>query len=83
MQNSYIESFNGEFRDECLNKQWFGALQQARSPIKAWRQYYNEAKPHCSCQRMPLTKFAELYRQRAGDAARTSLITTGPRCSQE
>jgi hypothetical protein len=31
MQNGYIESFNGKFRDECLNEQWFETLQQARS----------------------------------------------------
>ena len=25
MQNGYIESLNGKFRDECLNEQWFKA----------------------------------------------------------
>ena len=33
MQNGYIESFNGKFRDECLNEQWFETLHQARSAI--------------------------------------------------
>ncbi len=42
MQNGYIESFNGKFRDECLNEQWFETLQQARSAIGIWRQDYNE-----------------------------------------
>ena len=76
MQNGYIESFNGKFRDECLNEQWFETLQQARSAIKAWRQDYNEVRPHSSCQRMPPAKFAELHRQRAGDAARSTSTTT-------
>jgi hypothetical protein len=49
MQNGYIESFNGKFRDECLNEQWFETLQQARSAIAAWRQDYNEVRPHRSC----------------------------------
>jgi putative transposase len=30
MQNGYIESFDGKFRDECLNEQWFESLPQAR-----------------------------------------------------
>ncbi|WP_373423322.1 IS3 family transposase [Variovorax paradoxus] len=76
MQNGYIESFNGKFRDECLNEQWFETLQQARSAITLWRQDYNEVRPHSSCQRMPPSKFAELHRQRAGDAARSTSTTT-------
>ncbi len=35
MQNGYIESFNGRFRDECLNEHWFENLQQARQVIAA------------------------------------------------
>ena len=76
MQNGYIESFNGKFRDECLNEQWFETLQQARSAITLWRQDYNEVRPHSSCGRMPPAKLPELHRQRAGDAARISSLTT-------
>jgi hypothetical protein len=76
MQNGYIESFNGKFRDECLNEQWFETLQQARSAIAVWRQDYNEVRPHRSCGRMPPAKFAELHRQHAGDAAQASSTTT-------
>ncbi|WP_414719155.1 IS3 family transposase [Variovorax sp.] len=76
MQNGYIESFNGKFRDECLNEQWFETLQQARTAVTAWRQDYNEVRPHSSCQRMPPAKFAELHRQRAGDATQTTSTTT-------
>jgi len=56
-------------RDECLNEQWFETLQQARSAITLWRDDYNEVRPPSSCQRMPPARFAELHRQRAGDAA--------------
>lgn len=45
-QNAFIESFNGRFRDECLNDQWFPSLAQARILIAAWRRDYNEARPH-------------------------------------
>ena len=75
MQNGYIESFNGKFRDECLNEHWFQTLPQARTEIAAWRRDYNEVRPHSSCGRMPPAKFAELHRQRAGDATQTTSIT--------
>jgi putative transposase len=73
MQNGFIESFNGKFRDEHLNEQWFETLQQARSATAIWRQDYNEVRPHGSIGRMPPARFAELHRQRAGDATRSSI----------
>ena len=44
-QNAYIESFNGRFRDECLNEHWFTSLHHARVVIEAWRREYNEERP--------------------------------------
>ncbi|MBU6225307.1 MAG: integrase core domain-containing protein [Burkholderiales bacterium] len=41
MQNGYIESFNGKFRDEHLNESWFETLQQARNAASIWKQDYN------------------------------------------
>ena len=67
MQNGYIESFNGKFRDECLNEHWFETLAQARTAIAIWRQDYNEVRPHSSCRRMPPAKFAALHRQNSAD----------------
>nr|WP_143435964.1 IS3 family transposase [Hydrogenophaga sp. IBVHS1] len=69
MQNGYIESFNGKFRDEHLNECWFQTLHQARMAVAVWRTDYNEVRPHSSLGRMPPARFAELHRQRAGDAA--------------
>ncbi|MDP1684478.1 MAG: IS3 family transposase [Hydrogenophaga sp.] len=69
MQNGYIESFNGKFRDEHLNECWFQTLHQARTAVAIWRTDYNEVRPHSSLGRMPPARFAELHRQRAGDAA--------------
>jgi len=62
MQNGYIESFNGKFRDECLNEHWFDTLTQARAAIAAWRLDYNEVRPHSSCKRMPPAKYAAKHR---------------------
>lgn len=44
--NAYIESFNGRFREECLNANWFLFLEDARNKIEAWRQDYNEVRSH-------------------------------------
>ena len=44
--NAAIESFNGRFRDECLNVHWFESLEDAQAKIEAWRQDYNEHHPH-------------------------------------
>ncbi len=44
--NSYIESFNGKFRAECLNAHWFMSLDDARAKMEDWRRDYNEFRPH-------------------------------------
>jgi putative transposase len=45
-QNAFIESFNGRFRDECLNENWFLDIHDARRIIEAWRIDYNSSRPH-------------------------------------
>ena len=45
-QNGHSESFNGKFRDECLNENWFMSLGEAREKIEAWRRDYNQVRPH-------------------------------------
>ncbi len=62
MQNCYIESFNGKFRDECLNEHWFERQAQARTAIAAWRQDYNEVRLHSSLGRIPPAEFARNHR---------------------
>ena len=46
--NPFIESFNGSFRDECLNVHWFLSLTDAQEKIEVWRRDYNEYRPHSS-----------------------------------
>ena len=58
VQNAYIESFNGKFRDECLNDHVFVNLHNARKIIEAWRQDYNTERPHSSLSNMTPEEFA-------------------------
>jgi putative transposase len=48
VENAFIESFNGKFRDECLNENWFSSLKDAQEKIEAWRKDYNRNRPHSS-----------------------------------
>jgi putative transposase len=41
MDNATVESFNGSFRDECLNVNWFLSMEDAREKIEKWRRDYN------------------------------------------
>ena len=44
--NAFVESFNGRFRDECLNQHWFVSLEEVRQTVEAWRIEYNTERPH-------------------------------------
>lgn len=59
MENGYIESFNGKFRDECLNSHWFTSLADARYTIEEWRCDYNEERPHSSLGQLTPADFAK------------------------
>jgi putative transposase len=63
-QNAYIESFNGRFRDECLNEHWFTSLQHARVVIEAWRQEYNNERPKKSLGGMTPSAYARTLTQK-------------------
>ena len=58
MQNGSIESFNGRFREECLDQSWFTSLPEARRVIEAWRLDYNEHRPHTSLRMRTPAAFA-------------------------
>jgi putative transposase len=59
MQNGYIESFNGKFRDECLNENWFLGLSDARRTIEQWRLYYNQQRGHSALGYLTPEEFAQ------------------------
>lgn len=67
-ENAYIESFNGKFRDECLNEHWFITMAQARRIIEAWRIEYNTERPHSSLDDLTPQEFAERGLARAQEA---------------
>lgn len=61
-QNAYVESFNGKFRDECLNENWFVSLDHARAVISEWRRDYNEVRPHSAIAQRTPAEFAATLR---------------------
>jgi putative transposase len=56
--NPFVESFNGSFRDECLNTHWFLSLEDAQLKIENWRQDYNHFRPHSSLGDLCPAEFA-------------------------
>ena len=63
MQNAFIESFNSRLRDECLNEHVFLSLAEARATIAAWRDDYNQCRPHSSLGTLTPSEFAHLKSQ--------------------
>jgi putative transposase len=57
VDNCYMESFNGRFRDECLNENWFMSLDHARKTIEDWRIDYMQERPHSSLGDMTPAEF--------------------------
>lgn len=64
VENAYAESFNGRFRDECLNANWFANVLEARAIIDTWRDDYNEHRPHSSLDGLTPEEYEEAFNQR-------------------
>lgn len=62
-QNCFIESFNGTFRDDCLNMHWFLSMDDARRTIEAWRRDYNDVRPHSSLGWLTPREYVEKKQQ--------------------
>ena len=56
--NAAIESFNGRFRDECLNVHRFESIEDAKGKIEAWRQDYNADHPHRALKNLSPNEYA-------------------------
>jgi putative transposase len=56
--NSFVETFNGSLRDECLNVHWFESLTEAKRILEAWRRDYNESRPHSSLNDLTPVEYA-------------------------
>ncbi|WP_408734042.1 IS3 family transposase [Paraburkholderia bannensis] len=75
VENAYIESFNGRFRDECLNEHWFVSMCHARRLIEEWRVEYNTERPHSSLGYLAPVQFAQAH------VAKESLTSDSNRAS--
>ena len=71
MQNGHVESFNGRFRDECLNANWFVNLADAKRKIESWRVEYNAERPHSSLGYRTPEEFAKVCSELTGGMAAT------------
>ncbi len=71
VQNGHVESFNGRFRDECLNTNWFVNLRDARRKIEAWRNEYNGERPHSSLAYRTPQEFAKICSELTSGRAAT------------
>lgn len=74
MENGYIESFHGRFREECLKEHWFLTLDDARETIENWRLDYNRVRPHSALGYLT----PEEFRDAAGGGELLSLLNSNP-----
>jgi putative transposase len=78
-QNGVTESFNGKFRDECLSLEWFRSRAEAKVIIEAWRQHYNEVRPHSSLDYLTPNEFvARQVNAASGRATGQGAAVCGP-----
>jgi putative transposase len=68
VENSYIESFNGRLRDECLNVNVFFTLADVRDKLECWRQDYNLVRPHSALRDNAPALFAAQWAATAAPA---------------
>lgn len=73
-QNAYIGSFNGKFRDECLNEHVFVGLHDAQRKIEAWRLDYNTTRPHRSLKQLTPEEFAASFNQQQAEITNLELV---------
>ncbi len=73
VQNAFRESFNGRFRDECLNQELFTDVADAQRKIETWRHEYNRIRPHSSLDYQTPANYAAQWKLYNGDA----LVETG------
>jgi putative transposase len=82
MENGYMESFNGKFRDECLNENWFLDLADARQKIEEWRCDYNQERPHSALGYLTPAEFVQRSAASSGCARMAAPFEVAP-CGSE
>lgn len=72
--NSYIESFNGRLRDECLNVSQFLSIEDAKEKVEVWRMDCTYHRPHGSFGHLTPSEFIHISQKNgAGKAATVSV----------
>jgi len=61
IQNAVMESYKGRMRDELLNQHWWGSIAEARDAIDAYRQDFNQVRPHSALDNKTPSEFAQRY----------------------
>ena len=77
-QNAFIESFNGKFRDECLNQNWFVSLEDSLRIIEDWRVDYNTVRPYSALGYRTPEEFARDVSGETGCGKDAATATTVP-----
>jgi transposase InsO family protein len=77
-ENGYIESFIDKLRDECLNREVFRNGKEARTIVEAWRQEYNNYRPHSSLGYLTPAEFARQYADNSRGEAKLTREAAGP-----
>jgi putative transposase len=77
VQNAFRESFNGKFRNECLDQNLFHDLADARTKIERWRIEYNTERPHSSLNYETPNQVAQRYADRRPENAPAIGVLTG------
>ena len=72
--NAFVASFNGSYRDECLNVHWFETIDEAIAKSEAWRVEYNESRPHQALAEQTPAAFAQKQRS---FAHASGIVTAG------
>ena len=80
-ENPFIESFNGSFRDECLNMHVFGSVEEAQEVAETWRKEYNEERPHSSLGYMTPAEFAAKWERERKPMAVRAVSSSQPTAS--
>jgi len=75
-QNGTVESFNGKLRDECLNREWFVSLRDAKVVIEQWRSFYNHQRPHSALGYRPPVAVRKDYESGNTFTRLTSAVAT-------
>ena len=75
--NAYIESFNGRFRQECLDQHWFASIEEARAVIEEWRRDYNQQRPHSALGNETPGAYREKWQRTRGPNEVTFTRKTG------